>query len=115
MKGGDIFMTEKTQKNEKHTGFNKVAAAGAGAVIGAGVAVAATAALKNPKTRAKLMDAFETVKDQAMEKIPHMMHDEKQIAEVKKLGRKVEKKVHKSAAKVKRVAAGSVKAPAAVN
>lgn len=107
-------MLGKTHKNEKH-GMSPVAAAGAGAVIGAGVAVAAAAALQNPKTRAKIMDTLDQVKDQAMDRIPKMMHDKKQIAEVKKLGQKLEKKVQKRSAKVKKISASSTKAPAAVN
>lgn len=90
-------MADNNKKKEEH-GVNAVAAAGAGAVIGAGIAVAASAALNNPKTRKKIMSAFESVKDSAMEKGAHFM-DSKNVKTAKKVvtkeAKKVEKKVEK--------------------
>lgn len=54
----------------KHNGINPVVAGTAGAVIGAGIALGASTALKSKKTRARIKDAFEVVLDRAAEGIP---------------------------------------------
>ncbi len=47
--------------------MNPVATGIAGAVVGAGVAVAASRAMKDAKTRKKVKDVFNAVKDQAID------------------------------------------------
>ncbi len=88
------------QKQKKESSLHPIMTAAAGAVVGAGVAVAATTALKNPKTREKIMSTLESVKDKTMDKIPQVMRDEK-MAEVKKLGKKTQKKIEKTKKMVK--------------
>ncbi len=70
------------------------AAVAAGAVIGAGVAVAATAAMKNEKTRSKIMDAAEKVRSETANRIPQIR---KKIEEGKYMD-KAEKKLSQVAA-----------------
>lgn len=58
----------KTQSHEeKHSNGSAVVAGVVGAVAGAGVAVAATMAMKDEKTREKVGQVLQSVKDQAME------------------------------------------------
>lgn len=101
--------------NSKHEGKEKksaisggvAVAAAAGAVIGAGVAVAATAALKNEKTRGKIMDAAEKVRSEAADRIPQirkkiedgkfMDKAEKKLAQVAASKKKSRSSVKKSA------------------
>jgi hypothetical protein len=66
MKGGDP-MTDTKQTQNKKAGVSPVAAGVAGAIVGAGVAVAATAAMKDEKTREQVKKVLTKVKDQASE------------------------------------------------
>lgn len=104
-KGGDFML----QKQKKDNNLNPIMTAAAGAVVGAGVVVAATSALKNPKTREKIMSTLENVKDQAMDKIPQVVGN-KNVDEAKKVGKKIGKKVEK----VKKTAK-SKSAPVVIN
>lgn len=82
-------------KQEEHKGVNPVAAGTAGAVIGAGLAVAATAAFKNEKTRDKMKEVFDNVKDRAMDKMSHMnmpVEADKAKREMKKVSKTVKGK-----------------------
>lgn len=58
-------MTDHNHKkqDERDSGVNQVVAAVTGAIVGAGVAVAATLALKNEKNRDKVKEAFSNAKD----------------------------------------------------
>ncbi len=98
----------KNNKKDRY-GVNPIAAAGAGAVIGAGVAVAASAALKNPKARKKIISTLESAKKQAVDKIPHAVNGKK-VSSVKKKALKIEKK----AGKIKR-AIKAKQSPVVVN
>jgi hypothetical protein len=66
MKGGDPMSDTKQTQNKK-SGVNPVAAGVAGAIVGAGVAVAATAAMKDEKTREQVKKVLHKVKNQASE------------------------------------------------
>lgn len=89
----------KENKKESHK-IHTVAAASAGAVVGAGVAVAAAMALKNPKTREKIMSTIEDVKERTMKEVPAVMHKLDSNKKVLKTARKVEKKAKGSVKKV---------------
>ena len=54
-------------KHPHKSGVHPLAAGVAGAIVGAGVAVAATAAMKDDKTRAHVKKILTKVKDQASE------------------------------------------------
>lgn len=85
-------------------GVNPVVAAGVGAVVGAGVAVAGAVALKDKKNRDKVRKALTNVKDQAVDYVEDMQRkaqDEKG---------KVEKKLAKGKQRVKKVVKAAKKA-----
>lgn len=67
-------MTHKNKKkqDERQKGFNQAAAVVAGAVVGAGVAVAGMVALKDEKNRKKVKEALTNVKDQAIDYMEDM-------------------------------------------
>lgn len=56
---------QKKQEVER-SGFNPVAAAVTGAIVGAGIAIAGTVALENKKNRKEIKQVFTNIKDQAM-------------------------------------------------
>lgn len=65
---------QKDQVKRK-SGFNPVAAAVTGAIVGAGIAIAGTVALENKNNREKIKQVFSDVKDQAvgyMKKMPSL-------------------------------------------
>jgi hypothetical protein len=105
----------KVNKKRKSTGTNSVAAAGIGAVIGASVAIAASEALKNPKTKEKVLHTLEIVKNQAIDKIPQVVYDGKKSVALKKQGKKTVKKVSKRAVEIKNAAKNNAKVPTAIN
>lgn len=51
-------------------GINPVVAGTAGAVIGAGVALGATAALRSKKNRGRIKEVLEVVRDRAIDSLP---------------------------------------------
>lgn len=91
------------KQNEKNKGVNPVTAGAAGAVIGAGIAVAATAALRDEKTRKKLQKTLMNAKDQAIERFPNLRKHADQIQDsvkdVKKQLKATKKDVAKKAVK----------------
>lgn len=97
------------KQNEKNKGVNPVAAGAAGAVIGAGIAVAATAALRDEKTRKKLQKTLMNAKDQAIDRIPKLRQHADQLQDslkdVKKQLGAAKKDVTKKAAKASASAA----------
>lgn len=60
------------KKDDHNQGVNPVAAGVAGAVIGAGVAVAATKILSDEETRNKIMDKAKDIRDQVKERVDNM-------------------------------------------
>lgn len=82
MKGGEKFMAKSKKK-----GINPVMAGAAGAAIGAGIAVAATAAMSNKKTRKTITDTFDAVRERASERMPQLQMDGKQLREGMKMGK----------------------------
>ncbi|MDP2649518.1 MAG: hypothetical protein Q8P10_01605 [bacterium] len=62
----------KKKQDERQKGFNQAAAVVAGAVVGAGVAVAGMVALKDEKNRKKVKEALTNVKDQAIDYMEDM-------------------------------------------
>ncbi|MBP6913345.1 MAG: hypothetical protein KBC00_01920 [Candidatus Levybacteria bacterium] len=103
------------ERKRKSNGTNSVAAAGIGAVIGASVAIAASEALKNPKTKEKVIHTLEIVKNQAIDKIPQAVYEGKKNAELKKLGKNITKKVNKRADRIKGAVKNNTKVPTAIN
>lgn len=59
-------MTDKNKQDEGKGGVNPVTAIITGVVIGAGVAVIGTIALKDKKNREKVKEALSSVKDKAV-------------------------------------------------
>ncbi len=57
---------KQIKQDEGKSGFNPVAAAITGAVVGAGVAIAGAVALKDKKNRESVKQMLTDVKDQAM-------------------------------------------------
>lgn len=79
-------MTNQKKQNKPDAGINPLVAGVAGAVVGAGIAVAGAMALKNEKNRAKVMGTLNNVKDQALnlvEDIQNQAGDKKEIVEGK--------------------------------
>jgi hypothetical protein len=68
LEGGEINMVNSSQKkqNGNKNDFNPVAAAVAGAIIGAGVGAVGAIALSNEKNRNNVKKAFSNAKDQAV-------------------------------------------------
>ncbi len=99
-------MTNQNQKkqDERKSGFNPVAAAITGAVVGAGVAVAGAVALNDKKNREKVKKVLNNVKNQAigyMEDMQKQVQDKKdevegKFTEGKKKVLKIENSVKKS-------------------
>lgn len=69
----------------RHKGASSAAVGVAGAVIGAGVAIAATKVLSDKKTRDKIKGTFASVKGQFLDRVEGRKSDSK---ELKKLGKK---------------------------
>lgn len=65
-------MIGQNGKKHKTGSVNPVVVGATGAVIGAGIAVAATQALKSEKTRKKIKSTIRAAKDRAMEQMPQM-------------------------------------------
>lgn len=87
-------MRNKNQKKqgEEKAGFNPVAAAVTGAIVGAGVAVAGIVALKDKKNRKNVRRVLDNVKDQAVEYIEDMQKQaQDKMVEVEKNLRKAKK------------------------
>ncbi len=101
------------QDKKSGSGIHTVAAASAGAVIGAGVAVAATAVLQNPTARKKIFSTLEEVKEKTMEKMPEALHSIDSKKKISKTVKKVEKKAKKSAKKT--IREGAKEAQAVIN
>ncbi len=80
--------------NKKQNSVNPVAAAVAGAVVGAGVAIAGAIALKDEKNRKKVQEVLKDAKDQASGHIKTMQGEAKEkTAEIKeKVTKVIEKK-----------------------
>ncbi|OGC55938.1 hypothetical protein A2797_02680 [candidate division WWE3 bacterium RIFCSPHIGHO2_01_FULL_48_15] len=70
-------MTKQNQKQQdkEKGGFNPLAAAITGAIVGAGVAIAGAVALKDKKNQARVKQAFANVKDQAIGYMKNMRKD----------------------------------------
>lgn len=96
-------MTDQNTKkdNNNQGGVNPAVAAGVGAVVGAGVAVAATMALKDEKSRQKVTDVINHVKDHAAGYIDDLQKQ----AEDKKS--EVEDQLEEGNDKVKKVASAA--------
>lgn len=60
------------KKDDHNQGVSPVAAGVAGAVIGAGVAVAATKILSDEETRNKIVDKAKELRDQVKERVDNM-------------------------------------------
>ena len=78
-------------KNKKGNSVNPLATAVTGAVFGAGVAIAATQALKNEKAKKKVKEVVTAAKDQAVDYINSHKNDvdlEKGKTELKKVMKK---------------------------
>ncbi len=76
--------------NKKQNGVNPVAAAVAGAVVGAGVAIAGAIALKDEKNRKKVQEVLKDTKDQASKHMKTMQGEAKEkTAEIKEKVTKV--------------------------
>jgi gas vesicle protein len=93
-------MAEQNQKKQTKgkSGFNPVAVAVTGAVVGAGVVVAGAAALKDKKNREKVKEVLTNIKDQAID----YMEDMQKRTQDK--NDKAEKKLDEGKGKVKKVA-----------
>ena len=77
--------TKHTNNNEG-VGVNPIVAGIAGAAVGAGIAVAATNAMKDEKTRERVKDVFDTVKGKAMdyvESVKETVADEGEMIKAK--------------------------------
>ncbi len=85
------------RQDENKKGFNPVVAGMAGAVAGAGVAVAATMTLKNPEGRKKVRKVLSNVRDQAMDYVSNMRSQPKVSNGVSKV-----KKVMRDAKQIKK-------------
>lgn len=92
-------MIRKNMKNEK-SGASSFVTAGIGAAVGAGVAVAAVA-LKNPNTKEKMVNTFDDLKNQVLNKIPPLVHEGKKNVGMRRLGKDVKKKVNKKVSKIR--------------
>ena len=98
-------MSNQNKQNDDKGGINPVVAVITGAVIGAGVAVAGSVALKNEKNRNKVKDVINSAKNQAVSYMDGMQNkaEDKIIKEEKKLAeskKNVEKKSLKSSEKL---------------
>lgn len=99
------MLSQKKQDEEKN-GINPVVAVITGAVIGAGVAVAGSVALKEEKNRDKVREMLSSAKNQAVSYVDGMQNKaqdkigkaEKELAESKK---NVKKKSLKGQTKVR--------------
>jgi hypothetical protein len=79
-------MTNQKKQDKPNEGINPIVVGVAGAVVGAGIAVAGAMALKDDKNRAKVMGALKNVKDQALDIVDGMQNqveDKKEIVEGK--------------------------------
>lgn len=97
-------MTDFVKKEKK--GTNPVAAVVAGAVVGAGLAVAGSVLLKDKKSRDKVKKVLDNVKDQAkgyIDTVQKQVEEKKDVVEKKvEVGKKVVKKVDDTADAVKK-------------
>ena len=78
-------------KSERKVSRKQVLRAGAvGAIAGAAIGVAAAAALSNKKTRKKVVDTFNEIKDQAVDAAKKMGEEGKSLKKIaqKKLSKK---------------------------
>ncbi len=107
-------MIRKNMKNEK-SGASSVVTAGIGAAVGAGVAVAAAVALNNPNTKEKMVNTFDALKNQALNKIPPLVHEGKKNVGMKRLGKDIKKRVNKKASKIKSATSNVNKSSTAAN
>lgn len=86
---------ENKKEKDKKGGVNPIMAGVTGAVVGAGVAVAASQALKDKKNRDRVKKTLTDVKDQTMEYVQNFRTDsevKEKTKELKKVAKKVGKK-----------------------
>ncbi len=88
-------------QNKQDTGVNPVVAAAAGAIVGAGVAVAGALALNDEKNRKKVKEVLENVKSKAQGYIDngeqHEQDKKSDLADKFELGKEKVKKTASSA------------------
>lgn len=89
-------------KNNKHIKINPLAAGVAGAVVGAGAAVATAQVLKEEKTRKKIKAVLENAKDQTLEYVKKASKSGGMQKDIKK-AKKITKKAKNTAVKTKKL------------
>lgn len=94
-----MFNNDNKNKDRDKKGISPIMAGVTGAVMGAGVAVAATQALKDKKTRSKLKQTISAVKDQTLSYVenfngsPALKQKSNQIKKAAKTAKKIKKNI----------------------